>query len=193
MFAKKMIFLPFSYIFCSKSPCNKQVVLRSTRTPYRRLNFCLQLSIGILDPWLKSLGGYFFRSLNVFQIHATCTCASDRSGEFIFSISDHLARFLITPSADSKTAKIQNIKVRDTNYCCHEELETDILNVDWKEVFGSDRADPNRSFQCSNDILNEILDKHRPWNVTCLWHREKYVSTLLIGTKHFRFQRGYKE
>ena len=39
----------------------------------------------------------------------------------------------------------------------------DIINIDWREVLESDRGDPNHSFQCFNDKVNEILDKHMPW------------------------------
>lgn len=36
------------------------------------------------------------------------------SGNFTFSISDHLAQFLIVPTTEKRTPKIHNIKIRDT-------------------------------------------------------------------------------
>ena len=85
------------------------------------------------------------------------------SGNFTFSISDHLAQFLIVPSADKRPPKIHNIKVRDTRDYSHEELVADIINVDWGKVLQADKADPNHSFQRFNEKVNEILDKHMPW------------------------------
>ena len=85
------------------------------------------------------------------------------SGNFTFSISDHLAQFLIVPSADKRPPKIHNIKVRDKRNYSHEELVADIINVDWGAVLQSERADPNHSFQQFNAKVNEILDKHMPW------------------------------
>ena len=52
------------------------------------------------------------------------------SGNFTFSISDHLAQFLIVPSTDKRPPKIHNMKVRDTRNYSHEELVADIINVD---------------------------------------------------------------
>ena len=85
------------------------------------------------------------------------------SGNFTFSISDHLAQFLIVPSSENRPPKVHNIKVRDTKNYSHEELVADIINIDWTEVLEADKADPNHSSQRFNDKINEILDKHMPW------------------------------
>ena len=85
------------------------------------------------------------------------------SGNFTFSISDHLAQFLIVPSAERRPPKHHKIKVRDTKNYSHEELVADIINVDWIEVLGSEKGDPKHSFERFNDKVNEILDKHMPW------------------------------
>ena len=85
------------------------------------------------------------------------------SGNFTFSISDHLAQFLLIPSAEARIPKTHNIKVRDTKNYSHEELVADIINVDWGEVLESSKGDPNHSFQRFNDKVNQILDKHMPW------------------------------
>ena len=85
------------------------------------------------------------------------------SGNFTFSISDHLAQFLIIPSPEVRPPKIHNIKVRDTRNYSHAELVADIINVNWEEVLESDKADPNHSFLRFNDKVNEILDRHMPW------------------------------
>ena len=85
------------------------------------------------------------------------------SGNFTFSISDHLAQFLIIPSSVNRPPKIHNMKVRDMRNYSHEELVADIININWTEVLEADRADPDHSFQRFNDKINEILDKHMPW------------------------------
>ena len=84
------------------------------------------------------------------------------SGNFTFSISDHLAQFLLVPLDERKTPKAHNIKVRDTRNYCHEELVADIINVDWNTILVSEKVDPNHSFQIFNDKVNAILDKHMP-------------------------------
>ena len=53
------------------------------------------------------------------------------SGNITFSISDHLAQFLIVPSSVNRTPKIHNMKVRDTRNYSHEELVADIININW--------------------------------------------------------------
>ena len=53
------------------------------------------------------------------------------SGNFTFSISDHLAQFLIRPSSENRPPKVHNIKVRDTKNYSHEELVADIINDKW--------------------------------------------------------------
>ena len=68
------------------------------------------------------------------------------SGNFTFSISDHLAQFLIVPSSVNRTPKIHNMKVRDTRNYSHEELVADIININWTEVLEADKADPDYSF-----------------------------------------------
>ena len=85
------------------------------------------------------------------------------SGNFTFSISDHLAQFLIVPLDENKPPKVHNIKIRDTKHYCHEELVADIINVDWNTTLDSEKADPKHSFQRFNDKVNTILDKHMPW------------------------------
>ena len=68
------------------------------------------------------------------------------SGNFTFSISDHLAQFLIAPASMNRPPKTHNFKVRDTKNYSHEELVADIININWTEVLESDNADRNHSF-----------------------------------------------
>ena len=65
------------------------------------------------------------------------------SGNFTFSISDHLAQFLIVPSSDHRPLKVHNIKIRDTRNYSHAELVADIINIDWISVLDENQADPN--------------------------------------------------
>ena len=85
------------------------------------------------------------------------------SGNFTFSISDHLAQFIIIPTSGRRPPRIHNIKVRDTRNYSHEEMIADIINIDWNQILESDKADPNHSFIRFNEKVNELLDKHMPW------------------------------
>ena len=85
------------------------------------------------------------------------------SGNFTFSISDHLAQFLFVPSSDHRLPKKHNIKIRDTRNFSQAELVADIINIDWVAVIEEYKADPNHSFRRFHDKVNEILDKHMPW------------------------------
>ena len=85
------------------------------------------------------------------------------SGNFTFSISDHLAQFLIIPTSGRRLPKVHNIKVRDTRNYSHEDMVADIINVNWNEVLESEKGDPNHSFIRFNEKVNELLDRHMPW------------------------------
>ena len=85
------------------------------------------------------------------------------SGNFTFSISDHLAQFLIVPTPDIRPLKVHNIKIRDTRNYSHADLVADIINTDWITLLEEEKADPNHSFQRFDAKINEILDKHMPW------------------------------
>ena len=56
------------------------------------------------------------------------------SGNFTFSISDHLAQFLFVPSTEKRTPKVHNIKIRDTKNYSHEELVADVINTNWNDT-----------------------------------------------------------
>ena len=77
------------------------------------------------------------------------------SGNFTFSISGHLAQFLIIPKADNRPPKKHNIQVRD--------LKTlEVINIKWNEVISTDKADTQHSFELFDQKMNNILDKRVP-------------------------------
>ena len=84
------------------------------------------------------------------------------SGNFTFSISDHFAQFLIVPSSDKRPPKIHNIQKRDTRNYVHEDLVAEIISIDWPVVLESWKGDPCHSFQCFNDKVTGIIDRHMP-------------------------------
>ena len=53
------------------------------------------------------------------------------SGNFTFSISDHLAQFLIVPSTKKKVLRKHNIWRRDLRNLPREDLVADSISVDW--------------------------------------------------------------
>ena len=56
------------------------------------------------------------------------------SGNFTFSISDHLAQFLIMPRRDNRHPKKHNIHKRDLKSYDKAELVSDVINTNWSEV-----------------------------------------------------------
>jgi len=84
------------------------------------------------------------------------------SGNLTFSISDHLAQFLIIP-VDYKKNPQNLIKYkRDTKNFDRENFILDMLNVDWKKIIKTEDNDPNFSFNQFETKLNSIIDKYMP-------------------------------
>ena len=79
------------------------------------------------------------------------------SGNFTFSISDHLAQFLIVPSDNKKPPKAHNIRVRDTRNYSHEELVADIINVDWNAVLDSEKGKLPEVHLSNSGLLENML------------------------------------
>ena len=85
------------------------------------------------------------------------------SGNFTFSISDHLAQFLIMPRPDNRLPRKQNIKKRDLKNYNKTSLVADVINVNWQETLDIEKGDINHSFDSFDKKVNEILDKHVPF------------------------------
>ena len=84
------------------------------------------------------------------------------SGNFTFSISDHLAQFLIMPRIDNRPPKKHNIQKRDfTNYD-KTDLIGDIISINWHEVMSVELADTNHSFDMFYKKITDVLDTHVP-------------------------------
>ena len=81
------------------------------------------------------------------------------SGNFTFSISDHLAQFLIMPRKDNRLPKKHNICKRDLKNLDKEGLVAEVVSVNWPEVLDLEHADVNHSFNMLDNKVNEILDK----------------------------------
>ena len=84
------------------------------------------------------------------------------SGNFTFSISDHLAQFLIVPSSKKNFLKKNKIMRRDMKNYCREDLVADVVNVDWPTVLEPWKNDPIHSFTNFDKKKDEILHKHFP-------------------------------
>jgi len=84
------------------------------------------------------------------------------SGNITFTISDHLAQFLIIP-VEYKTNIRHSIKYkRDTKNIDKQKFILDMLDVDWKEIIKIENNDPNFSFNEFETKLNLIMDKYIP-------------------------------
>ena len=84
------------------------------------------------------------------------------SGNLTFSISDHLAQFLIIPvEYDTKIQNVIKFK-RDTRNKDRENLFLDMLDADWNKNTKIENNDPNFSFNQFEIKLNSIIDKYMP-------------------------------
>ena len=83
------------------------------------------------------------------------------SGNFTFSISDHLPQFLIMPDILSGPPKKHNIYKRQ-KITDKEQLVADILNVDWRELISPTKMDANYSLDKFLEKSLEIVNRHAP-------------------------------
>ena len=83
------------------------------------------------------------------------------SGNFTFSISDHLPQFLILPGEMKAPPSKHNILRRKKIYV-REELVADVVNIDWIKVVSPEKMDSNFSLNSFKDTIYEVLDKHMP-------------------------------
>ena len=88
--------------------------------------------------------------------------ANGTSGNFTFSISDHLPQFLLIPNdINPRPPKKHNLQKRDLKNLDKASLVADFIAVDWK-ILSVERMDPNYSFEKLDTIVNKIIDKHAP-------------------------------
>ena len=83
------------------------------------------------------------------------------SGNFTFSISDHLPQFLLLPDELKGPPKKHNILRRKKNFV-KEDLVADVINTDWTNVVSPEKMDSNHSMNSFKDTIYKILDKHMP-------------------------------
>ena len=88
--------------------------------------------------------------------------ANGISGNFTFSISDHLPQFLLLSDCLKHPPKKHNVYRRCKNYN-REDLVADILNIDWNSTISPNKMDSNHSFNKFIETVNSVLDKHMPW------------------------------
>ena len=97
---------------------------------------------------------------NIFSNDPDFACGV--SGNFTFSISDHLPQFLLKPDSLKHPPKKHNVYRRSKDYN-KEELVADFLTINWNEVISPQRMDSDFSFNSFMESVNVILDKHMPW------------------------------
>ena len=83
------------------------------------------------------------------------------SGNFTFSISDHLPQFLLMPKEVSRTPKKHNMYKRSKNFD-KEEIVSEFVNLNWQDILSIEKMDPTHSLQNFDAKINEIIDKHIP-------------------------------
>ena len=83
------------------------------------------------------------------------------SGNFTFSISDHLPQFLLVPKETNNTPKKHNIFKRSKKYE-KEDIVADFININWNDIISPEKMDSNYSFQMFNNKVDELVNKHLP-------------------------------
>ena len=84
------------------------------------------------------------------------------SGNFTFSISDHLPQFLLMPREDYRPPKKHFLYKRDLKNLNKEDIVSDVININWPEVLSPGKMDPNYSFEMFDKQITEIINKHAP-------------------------------
>ncbi len=87
--------------------------------------------------------------------------ANGVSGNFTFSISDHLPQFLLMPDELKGPPKKHNIYRRKKDYN-KEELVAESVNIVWNEVISPSKMDSNYSFDRFYEKIISVVDKHAP-------------------------------
>ncbi len=83
------------------------------------------------------------------------------SGNFTFSISDHLPQFLLVPKENHRPPSKHNMYKRSKKY---EKVDVvaDFINVNWNEIIAPEKMDPNYSLEMFNEKIEELVNKHLP-------------------------------
>ena len=83
------------------------------------------------------------------------------SGNFTFSISDHLPQFLLMPMDGHYHPKKHNMYKRCSKFE-KEDVIADFVNINWQDVLSVQKMDTNFSMEKFYNKINEIIDKHVP-------------------------------
>ena len=83
------------------------------------------------------------------------------SGNFTFSISDHLPQFLLMPMDGHYHPKKHNMYKRSNKFE-KEDIIADFINVNWNELLSVHKMDTNYSMEQFYQKIKEIIDKHVP-------------------------------
>ena len=85
------------------------------------------------------------------------------SGNLTFSISDHLAQFLIIPShKHNQDRKSEEVYKRNTKNFDRENFILDLLEVNWKDEIQIEKGKPSFSFHKFETKLFSVIDKYMP-------------------------------
>ena len=88
---------------------------------------------------------------------------SSISGNLWYSISDHLAQFLINPEFKTKNNRKQET-IYKWNYSKNNlsNLKSELQNIDWSNVLKANQNNVEMSLENLLETINTLLDKHTP-------------------------------
>ena len=107
------------------------------------------------------------RSKTLFDnIFANSNDESFISTNLSYSISDHLAQFLVYPEFKTKNKrKLEIIYKRNYSKDNLRNLKNDLQNIDWLSVLKANQNNVEISLENLLKIINALLDKHPPKKV----------------------------
>ena len=83
------------------------------------------------------------------------------SGNITTTISDHYAQFTLFKNKTKSQKKQKD--TRNYRTFDKEMFDSDLKNMNWKEILKIERGDVDYSFETFNKKVNEILGKHAPF------------------------------
>ena len=96
------------------------------------------------------------------NISLTDTNEEVTSGNILTSISDHLAKFLLSPLSQINHGKKKEIYKRTFKLFKAENFLNDVENVDWDQALKIDEKVVDKSFDKFFNIFELLLDTHAP-------------------------------
>ena len=85
-----------------------------------------------------------------------------KSGNFVTTISDHYAQFLLLRKLNNKNPIKNEIYHQDFKKLYKNNLERDLVNTNWDAILEVNNGDIDKSFESFITTVNSIIAEHAP-------------------------------